>query len=101
MTCEQLCLPSAAAFKPSSCTFFHPHVQPPGFAHEYIKTAQWNLAVPWTQHHKQPNIETCKQALNSRVESSEDLAIVVVPYAGKLCAAHASCNEDDAQDGLF
>ena len=41
----------------------------------WIPTAQWNLAAAWTQQHKQPDIETCKKALNRRVESSEDLAI--------------------------
>ena len=89
LTCEQLCCPSAAAFKPSSCP-------PPRFAYDYIKTAQWNLGANWTLDHRQPDIETCKKALNNRVESSEDLALVVVPYAGKLWAAHASYNEDDA-----
>jgi len=89
LTCEQLCCPSAAAFKPSSCP-------PPRFAYDYIKTAQWNLAANWTRDHKQPDIRTCKNALNNRVDSSEDLALVVVPYAGKLWAAHASYNEDDA-----
>ena len=48
----------------------------------WVPTAQWNLAAAWTQKHEQPDIETCKKALNRRVESSEDLESMIFLFAG-------------------